>query len=260
MDSKVHHDNPVVLISGATAGIGKATAYRLAGEGYRLILTARREQLLHQIVEDLIKSARINCLGLVMDVRNRQQVEEKISGLAGPWKNIDILINNAGLAAGLDPVQEADPDDWDQMIDTNVKGLLYLSHLVSKGMVSRRQGHIVNISSIAGKEVYSKGSVYCATKHAVEALTKGMRLDLLPFGIKVSSVSPGAVNTEFSMVRFKGDHDRADKVYEGFIPLTAEDVADAVHYILTRPSHVNIQDILIMPAAQGNATTIHRKG
>lgn len=192
-------------------------------------------------------------------MRNLTEIQRFMEVLPSAWQNIGVLLNNAGLAAGLDPIQEGSTDDWDQMIDTNIKGLLYMTRLVAPGMIERQRGHIVNIGSIAGKEVYPKGAVYCATKHAVEAITRGMRQDLVPHGIKVSSVCPGAVETEFSLVRFKGDEERAEKVYEGFTPLQAEDIASVIHYIISRPAHVNIQDVLIMPTAQASATIINRK-
>ncbi|MDD2570213.1 MAG: SDR family oxidoreductase [Bacteroidales bacterium] len=249
---------PLALITGATAGIGQATAIRLAGEGYRLLLAGRRAERLKLLASDLKTHYGAECYCVEVDVRNLEQLTETINNLPPDWSEIDVLINNAGLAAGLDPVQSGSFDDWNQMIDTNIKGTLFLTRLVAPGMIDRKRGHIINISSIAGKEVYANGSVYCATKHAVEALTRGMRIDFVPYGIKVSSVSPGAVETEFSMVRFKGDGERAKKVYEGFDPLQAEDIADAISYILSRPSHVNIQDILIMPAAQASSTVLFK--
>ncbi len=251
---------PIVLITGVTSGIGLATARLLASKGYRLILAARRAVTLKKIVAELSEVYHNENHPLILDVRDRTAVRKAIFELPEEWSEIEILINNAGLAAGLDPVHEANCNDWDQMMDTNVTGILHLVRLVTPGMVDRKRGHIINISSIAGKQVYPNASVYCASKHAVEALTQGMRMDLLPYGIKVSSVAPGAVKTEFSLVRFKGDQERADKVYQGFEPLQGEDVADAILYILTRPDHVNIQDILITPSAQATATQIHRKG
>jgi len=248
-----------VCITGATAGIGKATAKSLAGEACRLIITGRRKDSLERIAEDITKEYGVECLPLSFDVRVQSDVKKYINTLPEAWRNIDILVNNAGLAAGLDPVNSADTDDWEQMIDTNLKGLLYMSREITPGMVARKSGHIVNIGSIAGKEVYANGSVYCATKHAVDALTKGMRRDLVSSGIKVTQVAPGAVETEFSLVRFKGDQQRAEGVYQGFSPLKAEDIAEAVLFALTRPEHVNIDDILIMPSAQASATQIQRK-
>ncbi|MDP4209095.1 MAG: SDR family oxidoreductase [Bacteroidota bacterium] len=248
----------IALITGATAGIGRATAHKLAQDNYNLILTGRRQDLLEDLKKELGIKYKCDVLSLVFDVRNNKQVEEFLGTLPEIWKEIDVLVNNAGLAAGLAPVQEGDLADWDQMIDTNVKGLLYVTRVVAPFMIARGHGHIINITSIAGKEVYENGNVYCATKHAVDALTKGFRLDLLKHNIKVTSIAPGMVDTEFSLVRFKGDKDRAVKFYEGFTPLCADDVAEAIFFAVTRPPHVNINDMLIMPAAQANATMTHR--
>lgn len=250
--------NKIACITGATAGIGKAAAYALAAGGARLILTGRRGERLNDIARDLKATFSTQTLVLEFDVRSAEAVKSALDGLPAEWKDIDILVNNAGLAAGLDPVQTASLDDWEQMIDTNIKGLLYMTREITPGMTVRRRGHIVNIGSIAGKEVYPNGSVYCATKHAVDALTKGMRRDLVAYGIKVSAIHPGAVETEFSLVRFKGDAEKAGKVYLGFEPLVAEDIAEALVFILTRPPHVNVDDLLIMPSAQASATQIHR--
>ena len=250
---------PIALITGATSGIGRATAIRLAKEEYRLILTARRTVNLKQLGDYLRDQYKTSCYTYPLDVRSLSGIERFMEDLPEEWRPIGILVNNAGLAAGLDYIQEGSTDDWDQMIDTNIKGLLYMTRLVVPGMIERKKGHIINVGSIAGKEVYPKGAVYCATKHAVEALTRGMRQDLVQHGIKVSSVCPGAVETEFSLVRFKGDEERAAKVYEGFTPLQAEDVASVVHYIISRPAHVNIQDVLNMPTAQASASLINKK-
>lgn len=259
MPDKVQVEKPIVLITGATSGIGQATAVLLAKEGYRLILTARRAENLKKLGSTLENQYKTKCYVCTLDVRNLQAVTDFVGSLPPEWQSVSVLLNNAGLAAGLDPVQEGSTDDWDQMIDTNIKGLLYMTRMIAPGMIERGEGHIINIGSIAGKEVYPKGAVYCATKSAVEALTKGMRLDLVPYGIKVSSVCPGAVETEFSLVRFKGDKARAAKVYEGFKPLQAEDIADVIRFIISRPAHVNIQDVLIMPTAQASATIVHKK-
>jgi len=259
MQMKTIPTKPIVLITGATSGIGRASAIRLAKEGYRLILTGRRAVTLKKLVVYLESKYKTECLSIPVDVRDHSALKKAFAALSEEWKTIGILINNAGLAAGLDPVQEGSVDDWNQMIDTNIKGILYMTRLISPGMVERQKGHIINIGSIAGKEVYPKGAVYCATKHAVEALTQGMRQDLVPYGIKVSSVCPGAVETEFSLVRFKGDQERAEKVYDGFDPLQPEDIADVIYFIITRPAHVNIQDVLIMPTAQASATIMHRQ-
>lgn len=248
-----------VMITGATAGIGEATAKLLAENGYRLILTGRRKERLDRLQAALQKEFQAEVWTLVFDVRNLRQVENAIDSLPEDWKKIDILINNAGLAAGLSSVQEGEIGDWEQMIDTNLKGLLYVTRKISPQMAERHSGHIINISSIAGKETYPMGNVYCATKHAVQSLTKGMRLDMLKHGIKVSSVAPGAVNTEFSTVRFKGDSQRAEKVYEGFMPLLARDIAETILFVITRPPHVNIDDVLVMPAAQASSRDFDRK-
>jgi NADP-dependent 3-hydroxy acid dehydrogenase YdfG len=196
---------------------------------------------------------------LNFDVRNREQTEKALDSIPEKWRNIDVLVNNAGLASGMDPINSADIDDWETMIDTNVKGLLYVTRKVVNWMIERKTGHIINISSIAGKEAYPNGTVYCGTKSAVESISKAMRIELLPFNIKVSSIAPGAVNTEFSVVRFHGDQQRADNVYSGFEPLSAKDIAETVEFILSRPSHVNIADILITPTAQASARDFYRK-
>ena len=245
------------LVTGATSGIGKATAFMLAKHNYNLIITGRRLKRLQDFEKELKEEFNIEVLILNFDIRDRKETKKQIENIPDSFKNIDVLINNAGLASGLDLIHEADIDDWEKMIDTNIKGLLYISRAIMPGMVERKSGHIVNISSIAGKETYFKGNVYCATKHAVEALTKAMRIDMLPFGIKVTSIAPGAVNTEFSFVRLS-DKEAADKVYEGFNPLYAKDIADSVEFAVTRPAHVNINDILIMPTAQANSSHTHR--
>jgi 3-hydroxy acid dehydrogenase / malonic semialdehyde reductase len=247
-----------ILITGATAGIGKATAFRFAEDKYKLILTGRRADLLKTIATELEKKFNAAVYPLSFDTRKKADVEKSLDNLPGEWKKIDILVNNAGLAAGLDPVNSASTDDWDTMIDTNIKGLLYVSRKIIPWMIGQGSGHIFNIGSIAGKEVYPKGSVYAATKHAVDALTKGMRLDLLPFGIKVTQICPGAVETEFSKVRFKGDAERASLVYKGYEPLQGMDIAEIIHFISTLPARVNVNDIVVMPQAQANVTTFHK--
>lgn len=247
------------FITGASAGIGEACAYNLAESGYRLILCARRADRLQELAESLRNKFGSEVHTVVLDVRDRMAVQKTWEEIPDNWKKIDVLINNAGLSQGLDPIQTGDLDDWDRMIDTNIKGLLYVTHAVLPSMVEAESGHIVNIGSIAGKEVYPNGNVYCATKHAVDALSKGMRIDLLPFGIKVTAIHPGMVETEFSLVRFKGDADRAQAVYHNLEPLLAEDIAEAVHFVLSRPAHVTINDMLIMPTIQANSTQIHRK-
>lgn len=247
-----------VCITGATSGIGKAIALRLAKEGYRLILTGRRADRLNELKDALEHDFKINVATLCVDIRKYEDMREAVELLPEACKEVDILVNNAGLAVGMEPVHTGDTDDWERMIDTNIKGLLYATRVISPGMVARRSGHIINIGSIAGKEVYPNGAVYCATKHAVDALSKGMRMDLLPYGIRVTQICPGAVETEFSLVRFKGDRQRADRVYEGFHPLLAEDIAETVYFAINQPAHVDIQDMLVMPAAQAGATMFHK--
>jgi len=247
------------LITGTTSGIGEACAHLFAREGYRLILLARREERLTRLAKHFTAKYAVEVKTLVADVRDKVIVTDVLESLPRDWKQVDVLINNAGLSAGLDPVDKGDTDDWDTMIDTNVKGLLYVTKVVSNWMIPAEKGHIINIGSIAGKEVYPNGNVYCATKHAVDALNKGMRIDLLPYSIKVTAINPGMVETEFSEVRFKGDVERAKKVYEGLEPLMAEDIAEAIWFAVSRPAHVNINDMLIMPAAQATATLVNRK-
>jgi 3-hydroxy acid dehydrogenase/malonic semialdehyde reductase len=242
------------LITGATSGIGLACARTFARQQYRLILTGRRQERLERIQAELTGEYGTEVLILAFDVRNEPEVTQHLGTLPVEWQDIDVLVNNAGLAAGRANIDEGDLADWEQMIDTNVKGLLYVSRAVIPGMKARKQGHIVNLGSIAGKEAYLGGNVYCATKHAVDALTKSMRIDLLPYKIKVTGICPGAVETEFSLVRFKGDETRANAVYDGFEPLHPEDIADAIWYAVSRPPHVNINDLVIMPTAQANTT------
>lgn len=248
----------IALITGATSGIGAATANTFAAQGYDLILIARRENLLETHAQQLIDQYGVKVKKIQADVRDKENINYVLTTLPAEWKNVAVLVNNAGLSQGLDPIDKGDTDDWDTMIDTNVKGLLYVTKVVSGWMVERKQGHIINIGSIAGKEVYPNGNVYCATKHAVDALSKGMRADLLPYGIKVTAVHPGMVETEFSIVRFKGDENRAKKVYDGLEPLIAQDIADAIWYAASRPAHVNINDMLIMPTAQATGTLVKR--
>jgi len=247
-----------ILITGATSGFGKAIARRFAKDGDDLIITGRREAILMGLSGELRKKYKVEVLSLCVDVRGEEAVEFVISSLPEPWKNIDVLINNAGLAVGLNPIQEGVIDDWEKMIDTNVKGLLYMTRFVAPLLVGRKQGHIINIGSIAGKEVYPMGNVYCGSKFAVDAITKGTRIDLVQHNIKVTQVAPGAAETEFSLVRFKGDKERADSVYKGFTPLSADDVADVVFYVTTLPPHVSIHDIVVMPTAQASAVNFHK--
>lgn len=251
--------NPIVLITGTSSGIGEACARMFAQNGYDIILNARRIERLQNLKDQLEKDYKINCLLLPFDVRKKEEVNASISAIPYDWQNISVLVNNAGLAAGLSRFYEGDSDDWDTMIDTNVKGLLYVTRAVVPLMISRNHGHIINIGSIAGKEIYDKGNVYCSTKHAVDALNRSMRLELSESGIRVTAVNPGAVETEFSIVRFHGDTERAKHVYKGFENLIASDIADAVYWAASRPSHVNINDIIIMPTAQPMAGFIHKK-
>ncbi|WP_462251577.1 SDR family NAD(P)-dependent oxidoreductase [Ekhidna sp.] len=247
-------NQPIALITGATSGIGEATA-RLISKNYRLIICGRRKQRLEVLQNELENESQI----LSFDVRDRKAVFDAFASLPEEWKQIDVLINNAGNAHGLDLIHEGSTEDWDAMLDINVKGLLYVSKAVLDGMVARKKGHIINISSIAGLEVYTKGNVYCASKHAVDALTKGMRMDLNEHHIKVSSIDPGLVETEFSEVRFKGDSEKASKVYENFTPLTAHDVAETIEFVLSRPQHVTIGDLLILPTDQASSTIVNKK-
>jgi 3-hydroxy acid dehydrogenase / malonic semialdehyde reductase len=247
-----------VLITGASAGIGEACAHLFAKENYRIIITARRKEKLEEVRNSLVSEYNAEVLCLNFDVQNKQEVEKALSPLPTEWNTIDVLINNAGLSLGLEPFFDGDMNDWETMIDTNVKGLLYVSKNIANKMIAQKFGHIVNIGSIAGKESYPNGNVYCSTKAAVDSLTKSMRMDLVQHGIKVTAIHPGAVETEFSIVRFKGDIQRAKNVYNGFEPLHPEDIADVIHFAVTRPAHVNINDLLIMPTAQASATIIHR--
>jgi 3-hydroxy acid dehydrogenase/malonic semialdehyde reductase len=247
---------PTAFITGATSGIGKATAEIFAAQQIRLVLCGRRKERLLALQETLRTQTEV-CI-LDFDVRDKTAVFEAVASLAEPFQNIDILINNAGNAHGLDSIHKGDPQDWDAMIDINIKGLLYVSKAISPQMVARKKGHILNIGSISAKEVYAGGNVYCATKHAVDALNQGMRMDLSKYGIRVSAIHPGLVNTEFSEVRFKGDLDRADNVYKGFQPLRAEHIADLIHFVISRPYPINIADVLILPVAQASGTQIHR--
>lgn len=251
--------NKIAFITGATAGIGEACAKKLAKRGFDLIISGRRKEKLDNLEQLLLDEYKVKVISLELDVRNQKEVESKITALPLEWKKIDLLLNNAGLAVGVSSVQEGVIDDWERMIDTNLKGLLYVTRCISPLMIERKCGQIINISSIAGKEVYPGGNVYCATKHAVDAITKGMRIDLLPHNIKVCSLAPGMVDTEFSIVRFKGDEDKAEQVYKGFTPLYAEDIAETVDFIATRPAHVNINDILIMPTNQATARDVNKE-
>jgi len=249
----------IALITGATAGIGYETAFLLAQNNYDLILTGRRKERLESIRDKLTASFDCKILTLNFDIRVRIDTETALNNIPNEWKAVDVLLNNAGLAAGLAPVNSADVDDWEDMIDTNVKGLLYATRIVTPWMIERRSGHVINISSIAGKESYPNGSVYCGTKHAVSAISKAMRIELMPFGIKVTTIAPGAVETEFSLVRFRGDQKKAEQVYNGFTPLSGKDIAETILFVLSRPTHVNIDDLLIMPTNQASARDFNRK-
>ncbi|MBK7083333.1 MAG: SDR family oxidoreductase [Flavobacteriales bacterium] len=253
----------LILITGATSGFGEATARRFAAEGHRVIITGRRKERLEALRSELEgMHGKVEGPPVVhplhFDVRDNAAVQEAITSLPPAWSAIDVLVNNAGLAAGLDPIQEGHLEDWERMLDTNVKGLLHVSKAVIPGMIARKTGHIINIGSTAGKEVYPKGNVYCASKYAVDALTKGMRIDLLPYGIKVTQIAPGMAETEFSSVRFGGDEARAAQVYQGLDPLRPEDVAELVYYVTTLPAHVCVNDLVVTPTAQANSTTVVR--
>ena len=246
----------IALVTGATSGIGRATARILAKNNYNIILCGRREDRLMELKKELSEFTEVHTLSF--DVRDKKAVFERINSLPPSFSKIDVLINNAGNAHGLDPIQNGNLDDWDAMIDINVKGLLYVSKAIIPQMIERKSGHIINIGSTAAKEVYPNGNVYCASKHAVDALNKGMRIDLNPFGIRVGAIHPGMVETEFSDVRFKGDSDKAANIYKGFEPLQPEDIADIIHFVVSRPYHVNIADLIVMPTAQASSTIVNR--
>lgn len=249
---------PSIFITGATAGFGRAIALNFAQHHWSIIINGRRTDRLRTL-EDEIKNLGADVISLPFDVRNEQQVNEAIENLPIKWKQIDALVNNAGLAAGVNLIQDGKTEDWNTMIDTNVKGLLYVTKNIIPLMIKQKSGHIINIGSIAGKDAYMKGNVYCATKYAVDALTKSMRIDLLEHGIKVSAVNPGAAETEFSLVRLKGDVEKANAVYKGFEPLVAEDIAEIVYFVATRPAHVCINDVVVTPTAQANTAHLLRK-
>ena len=245
-----------ILITGATSGIGLATAKKLANEKNQLILCGRRQHKLDEISNEISKIT--NVLTLRFDVSDKKEVNKVLENLPKEFRSIDILINNAGNAHGLDTIQEGSLDDWDNMIDSNVKGLLYVSRVIIPKMIEQNSGHIINIGSLAGREVYEKGNIYCATKHAVNAISKAMRIDLNKTGIKVSEINPGLVETDFSNVRFKGDNNRAEKVYLGYKALQADDIADIIEFVINRPNHVNIADILVLPQAQATSSIINK--
>lgn len=248
-----------VFITGATSGFGKACAKIFANNGFNLIITGRRLDRLQELSNELTSTNKVTIVPLCFDVRDESAVQTAIESLSTEIRNgINILVNNAGLAVGRGPIDEGNTEDWNRMIDTNIKGLLYVSRAIAPIMRTNKEGHIINLGSIAGKEVYPGGNVYCATKHAVDALSKAMRIDLLPFGIKVTNIAPGAAETEFSLVRFKGDQETAKSVYDGFSPLQAEDVAEVIYFAATRPPHVTINDLTIMPTAQATGSIFHK--
>jgi 3-hydroxy acid dehydrogenase / malonic semialdehyde reductase len=248
----------IALITGATSGIGKASAELFASNGWNLILTGRRKDRLEKIEDELRKKFKIQTLTLHFDIRNLKEVVKNIDSIQGEWKNIDLLLNNAGLASGLSTIQEANIEDWEVMIDTNIKGLLYMTRHIAPLLIEKNKGHIINVASLAGKQVYPNGNVYCATKFAVDALSKAMRIDMIQHGIRVTNIAPGLVETEFSVVRFKGDTERAKKTYENIKALSAEDIAETIYWAASRPAHVNINDIVITPTAQANAYIVNR--
>lgn len=250
--------NSIVFITGATAGFGKACAEKFAANGYNVIITGRRKERLENLQQELEKRFSIRAFPLSFDVRDFHACRKAINSMPEEWKNISILINNAGLAMGLSPIDEGEISDWDTMIDTNIKGLLYISKLIIPFLKNSKNPHIINIGSTAAKDVYPKGNVYCATKHAIDALSKAMRIDLLPYGIKVTAIHPGAAETEFSVVRFKGDEEKAKDVYEGYTPLYADDIAEVVFFCTSRPPHVCVNDLVITPTAQANALHLHK--
>ena len=249
----------IALITGSTAGIGKATAYKLAENKYNLILTGRRNDRLNAIKQDIEQKFSVKVITLCFDIRDKAACQNALLSLPKEWQQVDVLVNNAGLAQGLSTINNGLEEDWETMIDTNIKGLLYVTKIVSNWMIERQQGHIINIGSIAGKEVYPNGNVYCATKHAVDALNKAMRIEFLPYNIRVTGVHPGMVETEFSLVRFKGDAQRAKQTYTGLQPLTAEDIANTIAWIVQQPPRVNINEIVIMPTAQATTRDIIKK-
>ncbi len=250
--------NKIILITGATSGFGKAIAEKFAAAGWNCIITGRRSERLQELAADLQKTYGINTLPLAFDVQNRAEVFAVLDSLDKDWTNIDILVNNAGLALGRDSFENADLDDWDTMMDTNVKGLMYVTKAILPYMTSRKKGHIINMGSVAGKLVYKEGNGYCASKHAVDALSKAMRIDLLPQRIKVTAIHPGAAETEFSLVRFKGDESKAKQVYDGFTPLYAEDIADIVYYCATLPENVCINDLTVTSISQADGVYIQK--
>ncbi len=250
----------IALITGATSGFGQAIALKFAEHGTNVIICGRRQERLDELEKTITDTYGVKVLSLCFDVRNRKQVEDELGAIPHNWREIDVLVNNAGLASGLSSIQEGNIDDWEVMIDTNVKGLLYVSRFILPWMIERRKGHVINIGSIAGKEAYPRGNVYCATKFAVDALSRSMRIDLLPHAIKVTNINPGAAETEFSLVRFKGDAERAKQTYQGYQPLTAEDIAEISWFAASRPRHVVLNDIIVTPLAQAGPAYMHKEG
>jgi NADP-dependent 3-hydroxy acid dehydrogenase YdfG len=250
---------PIIFITGATAGFGKAIAIKFAEHGYDVIINGRRTDRLKTLEDEIKNTFNVKVFSLPFDVRDKKAVEAAVHSLPHDWKKIDVLVNNAGLAQGLSLIQDGNTDDWETMIDTNMKGLLFISRAIMPLMIENKKGHIINLSSIAGKEAYQKGNIYCATKFAVDALTKSMRIDLLEHKIRVTSISPGAAETEFSLVRFKGDAERAKKAYIGYEPLKAEDIAEVAYFAASRPAHVCLNDIVMTPTAQANTSYILKK-
>ncbi len=249
----------IAFITGSTSGIGEATAWKFAAEGWHVIISGRRIEKLNTLAARIQEKHQVAVLPLCFDITQLEEVKNSIHSLSGKWKNIGVLVNNAGLAVGRSPLQEGLYEDWDRMIDTNMKGLLYVTREIVPLFIANKKGHIINIGSLAGHEYYGGGNVYCGTKHAVKAITRSMRIDLLKEGIKVSAVSPGAVETEFSVVRYKGNKDMADKTYDGFEPLKAEDVAESIYFIANQPKHVNIEEILVLPTAQASTSIIFKQ-
>lgn len=249
----------IALVTGATAGLGKAIAEEFAAHKYNIIITGRRADRLKKVTAYITKKYNVEVLALCFDVRNRNEVVKNLGTLPKNWQSIDVLVNNAGLASGLSLIQDGDIEDWEKMIDTNVKGILYVTRTIAPLMIKNKKGHIFNIGSVAGKEVYAKGNVYCATKHAVDALTKAMRIDMLEHGIRVTGICPGMAETEFSLVRYHGDKEKAKNVYKGIDALTAQDIAEVVYFAASRPAHVNISDVVITPTQQATATYVVRR-
>ncbi len=251
--------NKTVLITGATSGIGEGCARRFAREGYDLVITGRNRQKLESLHDELEAAHGVKVLPLCFDIRDREATQQAVASLGEEWKTIDVLINNAGLGRGLDPEYEGNMDEWDEMIDTNIKGLLTMTRLIVPGMVKRNRGHVINIGSLAGDAAYPGGNVYCATKAAVKAISDGLRIDLAQTKVRVTNIKPGLVETNFSNVRFRGDDERADKLYQGIKPLTGDDVADVIYYAASAPEHVQIAEVLVLATHQANATVIHKE-